>query len=217
MIPSADGAAVAKRLLRLYSGPEGFDWYKPASSHDGICCALTISPTEYAFDLRGSVTATDWLRDFTFVQSPFEHPKFGGVYPGFLIGMDDACDEMYNWWDKKTPLSFNGHSLGGARANVAAAEFLQRGVPANLMRRTTFGCPKTGTQQFADYLAAVPGISYRNGFGGMQDFVTTVPLTLPGFWYVPDKPRTDVTTVSDEGNSSLALHHMPLYAAAVGS
>jgi Lipase (class 3) len=206
---------VAARLLKLYAGPTGFDWYAPPPGNHGICWALTISPEEYSYDLRGSASLNDWLRDFTFVQLPFEHPRFGGVYPGFFIGMDDACDSMYEHWDKKTPLSFNGHSLGGGRANIAAAEFLARGVPPSLMRRVTFGCPKTGTQAFADYIGNVAGVSYRNGYGRLHDFVTSVPLTLPGLWYVPDVRRTDVTTTADQGDSSLALHHLPLYAQAL--
>lgn len=207
---------IAALLVQLYAGGAGFDHYEPGQGDHGICWAAKIMPEEALFLLRGSVTAEDWIRDFVALASPFEHQKFGEVHPGFLIGMDDATDAMFAMWNKKARIVIAGHSLGAGRASIAAAEFLQRGVPANLIRTVTFGQPKPGMQFFADYISGVTQTSYRNTFGGSHDIVTSLALTLPGQWYVHPKPLIDVSQAPANSDvTCTALHHMPLYAAAL--
>lgn len=210
-------ASIADWLVKLYLGPAAAPWdvYESGSGDSGICWALLKSPDEYLFLLRGSRTFEDWLRDFIALATPWNHPVFGECHPGFVIGMDAACDQMYSEWDKKTPIVFAGHSLGAGRSSIAVAEFLQRKVPASLMHCVLFGEPKPGMQSLADYIKDVPRVSYQNHFESRSDVVTRIPLTLPGEWYVHPHPLTPVSIGQDQGLSSSALHNMNLYAQAV--
>lgn len=215
--------AIADLLVLLYS-PDApthpiFHFYEPGNGDGGICWALVKLDDEYVFLLRGSKTLEDWLRDLIALPRPFEHNLYGAVHQGFKIGMREAADEMIEHWDGKTPLTICGHSLGAGRAAIAVAEMIVAGVSPSLMRRVVFGEPKPGMSQLAEFIAAVPARSYRNGMGFHHDLVTDVPFTTPSLAYVHPTPLTLVEQAPDSLTAQLldvfGFHHMPLYAAAV--
>jgi hypothetical protein len=217
---------IAQSLVSLYAGSDGFDYYQSGRGDSGICWGLRnhdeagVPLDEYEYYLRGSRTLEDWLRDLIALATPFEHNEFGPVHPGFLLGMADACTEMLSIWDRKTPIVIAGHSLGAGRAAIATAIFLQRGVPANLMRRVVFGEPKPGLPPLAQFIAAVTARSYRNGTTFHHDAVTDFPLTLPPFEnYVHPCQMTFVDqppeSLAEQYLNVFGFHHMPLYAAAL--
>jgi hypothetical protein len=214
---------IAELLVTLYAADaetHPFDFFEPGNGDSGICWALTKSADEYVFLLRGSKTLEDWFRDLIALTTPFEHNDFGPVHPGFLLGMDAAVDEMLGMWDHKTPITIAGHSLGAGRAALAVAILLCHGVPAGLMRRVVFGEPKPGLCQLAEFIAAVPGTSYRNGTNYHHDYITDVPPTIyPLEAYLHPNPLTMVEAPPDSITAKLldvfGFHHMPLYLAGV--
>lgn len=211
-------AQIADLLVKLYAGPDGFDFYEPGAGDSGICWALAKFPNEYVFMFRGSKTLKDWLRDLVAVPT-FEHNLFGPVHQGFLIGMTDAVDEMLSHWDMKTPITVAGHSLGAGRAALAIAKLIERGIPVNLMRRVVFGEPKPGFPQLADFISKVPGRSYRNGTTSHHDTITDLPFTTDVLRYVHptplilvnQPPASEVEVLLDV----FGFHHVQLYAAAL--
>jgi hypothetical protein len=70
---------------------------------------------------EGSKSVLDWIRDLVGFAPSVNHAIFGPMWGGFLIGME------YVWADIKPLISgveeiiFTGHSLGAARADIAAA------------------------------------------------------------------------------------------------
>lgn len=213
-------ARIADLLVKLYQGPEGFDFYEAGNGDSGICWALSKFEDEYVYQLRGSKTLEDWLRDLVALATPFEHNAFGPVHPGFLIGMADAVDEMLTRWDRKSLITVTGHSLGAGRAAIAVAMFLERGVPRWLLRRVVFGEPKPGLCTLAEFIANVPGRSYRNGTQAHHDLITDLPLTIRPFEdYVHPTPLVMVNEPPQSESEALldvfGFHHIPLYAAAL--
>jgi pimeloyl-ACP methyl ester carboxylesterase len=55
-------------------------------------------------------------------------------------------------------LVITGHSLGGAVATLAAADLRAQGIPADLF---TYGSPRTGNRQFAEFVSGQSGINAR--------------------------------------------------------
>lgn len=212
---------IAELLVDLYHGPEGpnfskFAFFESGNGDSGICWALVKCPDELVFALRGSKTFEDWIRDLVALATPFQHNDFGAVHPGFLIGMREAVDEMLAFWDRKTPITITGHSLGAGRAAIATAMFLNSGVPAGMMRRIVFGEPKPGMCELAEFISGVTARSYRNGAGFHHDLVTDVPLTLPPLeGYVHPTPLTLIEQPPASMTAQLldffGFHHMPLY------
>jgi hypothetical protein len=208
---------IAQLLVNLYSGPAGFDFYESGAGDSGICWALKCTPEADVVLLRGSKTLQDWFRDLIALASPWHHPVFGPVHPGFSIGMDRACDEIMSHLRELVPVIICGHSLGAGRAAILTALMIERGeLP---LARVAFGEPKPGFQQLADYIAKVPGRSYRNGAGVHHDMVTDVPFKIPPELYERPTPLIDVSeppaSVLAIEFDPFAFHHMPLYAAAL--
>ena len=201
---------IAQALERLYAGGGWSTFYEPGIGDNGVCWAHLVGPDENYLLFRGSKTPEDWYRDFLAL-APFQHQAFGRVHPGFLEGMSLAIKEFSQYWDKAKPLCITGHSLGAARAHIAAALLLTEGAPPSTLRLVTFGSPKPGMQQFSDFLSGVGQRSYRTASpDGEVDKVTEVPPTLVGEWYVHPKPLINVA-VPNQPSGLFSLHHLPLY------
>jgi pimeloyl-ACP methyl ester carboxylesterase len=97
------------------------------------------------------------------------------VHGGFLAGMDDALAAVKA--AAIGPVTITGHSLGGARARIAAAKMLVRRLP--VVKVVTFGSPKPAFGNLARVIqkSGVEHVSYRN----RNDPVPLVPMVLP-FW-----------------------------------
>ena len=122
----------------------------------GTCCSLIEGAGSAAdpFDVlvfRGTQGLRNFLTDF----QPF--PKTwtmgGKVHRGFGRALDKVWDALeLVLADRKRPVLFTGHSLGGALATLAAS----RHAPTALY---SFGSPRVGDEDFVSTLAAVP--AYR--------------------------------------------------------
>lgn len=154
---------------------------------------------------RGSVSATDWFRDFMVLpHEPLDHPQLGIVHAGFYEGMDEFFEEV-------SPLLgpnpfITGHSLGAARAWLFGG--LLTAANNNPCRITVFGSPKPGGQQLASLLASVSKGSYRNG----EDPVTEVPLWIGYHMAIEPVAFTGLKIEpTDWSEGPMAWHSINLY------
>ena len=94
----------------------------------------------------------------------------GWVYAGILKGASMVVDRrLIKELARDKPIRMEGHSMGGAMAQVAHALMLAEGFP--VVGSVVFGCPKV----FSDPPDLPGAIHYRNG----SDPVTQLPLSLP--------------------------------------
>jgi len=117
----------------------------------------------------------DWITDFQF------RKKLGpwklGVHRGFKEAVDLVWDEVYQRIVRLTkianrPLFIAGHSLGGALATLATANFLEENFPVKALY--TFGQPRVGGKLFVNKFNKSFKYTYR--FVNNEDIVTRVPF-----------------------------------------
>lgn len=183
---------------------------------DEVCWALKHFDDHDAIIFRGSSDLQDWIIDFR------AYPvitSFGTVHDGFHVGLDKVWQEIKPML--RNPVVLGGHSLGAGRVSPMAAIMKKDGVAP--IARYTFGEPKPGFQDLADYIVSVPGKNYRNGDGKEHhDLITDLPFTITnlGLDYVHPLPMTDV--VADPTITMIAawglfsFHHIWLYRQALG-
>jgi hypothetical protein len=198
--------------LYNYSGQPSVNWdHVDAGEDDDVCWAVKRVGEVDIVVLRGSATLEDWIRDADAMAiTPATHPVLGSVHAGFYAGMEKVCEEVLARNPKN--LIITGHSLGGARATILTALLKANGKPP--LARVTFGEPRPGFAELADYLEDVPGRAYCNG----NDYVTKLPFSITGmFPYVHPTPLIAVAAAPAPGDpwGPFAPHHSQLYAEAL--
>jgi hypothetical protein len=115
------------RLCRgIYAYPDDtpIDWDHRQSTA-GVEWGIKVHGNTAYVVFQGSKSLLDWLRDLVGFAPSVPHATFGPMWGGFLIGME------YAWIDIKPLVAgadevvFTGHSLGAARASIAAGYALQ--------------------------------------------------------------------------------------------
>ncbi|ORC90252.1 lipase [Trypanosoma theileri] len=158
---------------------------------------------------RGSLNIINWLADLDMWPVPYQKPSCWGciVHRGFYNSFLSLRDEMWKELLKLITESPNrslkvlitGHSLGGAMAVLAAADFASQGYPDVMhppkFELYTFGAPRVGNNAFASWVSALfcrgRHKSYR--ITNNQDVVPHLPPMFSGFehtggevWYNSD-------------------------------
>ncbi len=144
-------------------------------SRDETQCFIMSTDSTTIVSFRGTeINPKDIISDINALQ----RPSFGGeVHEGFLNAFDDVkaevlrvvAEELQN---NNRTLWVTGHSLGGALATVATAEFLENKL--NVQGVYTFGQPRVGNKTFARrYDSNLPERHFR--FVNNNDIVTRVP------------------------------------------
>ena len=158
---------------------------------------------------RGSVTAEDWARDFIF--SPIvdrAHPQLGRCHAGFLDGAESMLGAVSAAVGVK-PFILTGHSLGGAIALLCGGLLICGSKkPAAIV---TFGAPRVGMLQFAEFLAPYPVRQYRRG----NDIVPLVPADIPPFDF--RDTRFPLIEIGLAQRRFLDCHHIGGYVADVAA
>jgi hypothetical protein len=206
-------AAIAGLLVDLYAGAPVFDNLAPGIGPSGICWASKRVENVDVILLRGSVTFWDWFKDFLALATPFGHETLGPIHQGFGLGMDRAWRDISD--ATKGPYIVAGHSLGAGRAAILTGIMLESGITP--LKRVVFGEPKPGFARLKEYIAGVPGFSYRNGDTHAHDLVTDVPITFLLEEYEHPTPLIEVlaTPAADAPNGVFKWHSMGLYATAL--
>lgn len=103
-------------------------------------------PGEIVVSFRGTDSLLDGLMDIRYAKTDF--PEGGRVHSGFLAARRVVWGDLLSVLDDfpSSPLSFAGHSLGGALAILSAASFPRAAA-------VTFGAPRVGNAEFAALLA----------------------------------------------------------------
>lgn len=177
---------------------------------EGVVCAHRKIDSDNVLVFRGSVTAEDWLDDFDTV--PVCDHEIGFCHQGFLGGMDEILAAIASS-NLIGPLILTGHSLGAARARIAAAKLLIRKQAVSSV--TVFGSPKPGfanTRRIFEK-SGIQHTSYRN----REDPVPLVPFTLlPLLPWEHTEPWTKVDSAPSIDNlDPLRDHSIALYVAAL--
>ncbi len=124
---------------------------------------------------RGTDGLRDFFYDFNF--APRDLDRFHvhrGFWDCFEAARDDVAEGLREAEAGGKRLFITGHSLGGALATLAAAEFHRE---YDITGVYTYGKPATGLRNFADYLnSELDGRCFR--FANRGDVITRVP---PGF------------------------------------
>ena len=192
----------AQLCVQVYASADDWDHYWTT---DDVVIGHKRIGADDVLVFRGSVTAEDWMRDAEAV--PFPDTEIGLVHAGFLTGMDDALVQVRPVL--RGNIVVTGHSLGGARARIAAAKMVVRGW--NITQCTTFGSPKPGMAELALALRSsqVTHTSYRN----LDDPVPTLP---PGDAWVHTDEWIAVSAAPAPSNlGDLKDHGIALYVQAM--
>jgi hypothetical protein len=181
-----------------------------------ICWALKKIGDIWYLVFRGSVTRDDWLHDFEAL-AIWRDDLLAHVHPGFYAGMKDILIESLAIIGDDDYLIV-GHSLGAARAAIAAAYAIVL-APKRPLARITWGEPRPGFSDLAHLLSEIPNYNFLNGGTGDYDRVTDVPFTLDIFcqWYCSGSPHLFVCEPPAQNNLDIIFrwHNFLLYNAAM--
>ncbi|KPM38808.1 hypothetical protein AK830_g7730 [Neonectria ditissima] len=120
---------------------------------------------EIVISIRGSSNIRNWITNLDFGQKSCSALVSGcGVHSGFQEAWDEiaaaakAAVVAARTANPSYAVVATGHSLGGAVATLAAAYLRKAGIPMDLY---TFGSPRVGDADFADFVSGQAGAEYR--------------------------------------------------------
>jgi hypothetical protein len=145
-------------------------------SRDDAQCFVASCAECILVAFRGTESIGDWLADLNIfsVSRPYG-VVHRGFYGQFLV-LSEAIERLIRGQAQR-PLVLTGHSLGGALATVAAAEWQDR-FPIRCVY--TFGQPAVGRGAFSQYMAD----RFPNNFIRIVNRNDIVPRVPPNFRHV---------------------------------
>ena len=171
--------AAVEKMAKIYWGPHCQVWFFNVESTQ---CGVVANEEEVLVCFRGSEKRLeDVLVDLDFSLVP--GPLGGSVHAGFYDGLTlvwSSLDELVLGLMAERPrrLLVTGHSLGGALATLAAAQWRQQGQAVHAVY--TYGQPRSGDSEFARaYDLALRARSFR--LVNNLDAVTRVPPRAMGY------------------------------------
>lgn len=143
---------------------------------DDTQCFVASTPQAVLVSFRGTESSGDWLANLNALSITRPYGAVHrGFYGQFLSVQADLEQELGRFPGR--PILITGHSLGGAIATIAAAEWRDRFPVAGVY---TFGQPAVGTARFSEFMTAnFGGKLFR--FVNNNDIVPRVP---PGYVHV---------------------------------
>jgi pimeloyl-ACP methyl ester carboxylesterase len=212
---------LAAKSHAIYAGPAGFTRYF-AEKGFGICCAVDLLPEENIITYRGTVPDQfqNWIQDLLAYPDPHPHAKYGPLHSGSFTGMTEMLEEIVPLLNLDVPTTLTGHSLGGQRAQEAAAIMLSEyQSDPKLLRLVAFAPPAAGFQQLLDFIEPIPiRTAYRNAEGFWGDPVPLLPFTLAPEFDFRHLPTTHVTATPGgwlKDADPILWHNSSLYLAAL--
>lgn len=135
-------------------------------------CFVASSADVVLVSFRGTESVGDWLADLRILS--VDQP-YGTVHRGFLAAFRLVAERLDGILDRlgNRPIVITGHSLGGALAVIAAAEWVQRRPVAMVY---TYGQPAVGKGQFPGFMRDAYGERYVRIVND-DDVVARVPPT----------------------------------------
>lgn len=139
-------------------------------------CFIGSTPQVILVSFRGTESLGDWLGNLNAfgTQKPY-----GRVHRGFWAAFQDIREHLDEAFSQlpSHPVVITGHSLGGALATIAAAEWQE---DRQILGVYTFGQPRVGQEDFRDYMSA----NLRNRFYRFVNDDDIVPRVPPGYAHV---------------------------------
>ncbi|KAF9264031.1 alpha/beta-hydrolase [Marasmius fiardii PR-910] len=126
------------------------------------------------------------------------HDGFQDTWERTADGVLDAVKRGLNDF-KSTKVHVTGHSLGAAIATLDSLMLKQTLDPSIELKTTVFGMPRTGNQEFADFVDATLGTSF-NRFTNQNDPVPRVPPQLLGYHHTSGE--IFIKAVDDNGQAT---------------
>lgn len=189
------------------------DCYVPAGKFErtfevsGVWYATRLSRAgERIIAFRGTNDPGDVFTDLR--AWPVRDPQVGYCEAGFHEGMREALLE-WRRWPQSAPAWITGHSLGAARASIAAAilSLLPRHMPLGLV---VFGCPRPG---FSKLRRIVGKLTVCRVYSNIDDPVPDVPVPI---WHIlpyrhPAKPIMLEAGKRAGDDGPFSAHHVSQY------
>ncbi len=160
-------------------------------------CFVARSADATLVAFRGTESTGDWLADLNALGT--NSPRYGRVHRGFYYAFQDVAEQTLSLLLQQPdrPLFITGHSLGGALATIAAAEwqgeFNVRGV-------YTYGQPRVGGADFQAYMEQ----RYPHSFFRFVNNNDIVPRVPPGYSHVGRLFHFDADGGLESENEALA-------------
>ena len=177
--PTALSLAVASKLVYENQGVVedtattdwGLDSCKFVDFRDTQCFIASFSDN-VLIAFRGTKELRDWLTNLNIFS---DLKDYGSVHRGFYYGFDDVKKLLKKELKHLSPntVLLTGHSLGGALATIAAAEW--NGIYP-ITGIYTYGQPAVGKRDFSTFFSSYYGNEFFR-FVNDDDIVTRVPAT----------------------------------------
>jgi hypothetical protein len=145
-------------------------------------CFVATSPDAVLLAFRGTENLGDWLANMNMMSTVGSNPSYGRVHGGFLGAFIDVKAALEKILDPLAgrPLLITGHSLGGALALIAAAEWQGK---YNISWIHTHGQPAVGKKDFQVFMETHYGRVYYR-FVNDDDIVPMVPPSFSHSGYL---------------------------------
>ncbi|NJO14529.1 MAG: DUF2974 domain-containing protein [Thioploca sp.] len=149
----------------------GFNSCKFIAVEDTQCFIASFTKNSVLVAFRGTDSLGDWLSNLDFLGTT---PTYGVVHKGFYNSFNEVKQPLEKELKRLSPSSvlLTGHSLGGALATIAAAEWKNKYPITGIY---TFGQPAVGKGEFLTFFSYYSNKFFR--FVNGNDIVTTVPPT----------------------------------------
>jgi hypothetical protein len=108
------------RGIYAYPGDEPITWDNRQCTA-GIEWGIKFDGKRAYVVFEGSKSILDWIRDLIGFAPSVNDATFGAMWGGFLIGMEYVWADIKPLVANADEIVFTGHSLGAARADIAAA------------------------------------------------------------------------------------------------
>jgi len=203
----AAGAAV---MLSILLGPDSVVSFVPDSPTSSFSGSLIgISPTQTIVMSSGTTNQQQFAFQFLYGASgPTDYGSFSTNAQWFANATELNNRMVAAGVDLSKPITFVGHSYGGATVNVLAGQILLAHPNAELQIFTT-GTPRSGDQRLYDLIetrpivnvvadgdpvASIPPVGVE-----LYPFFLFAPAPLYAQWQTVAKPR-NVLMIDGEGN-----------------